>query len=412
MSTLIVLLPSGTPQASTGWSYVLTHDGRQIAQQGTAAANLLPAPGRPAEIVAIVPVQALSWHPVVLPRGSGDGSPKLKALLEGLLEDRLLDDPAQLHLALGPAAGPDETRWVAVCDRAWLAAGLQALESAGRSVTRIVPEIWPESTARSDNGQTLPTLRAMGTPEQAEWVLTGLRADAPLMRLPLAGATAAGLPPLDENCLALAEPAVAAQAEQALGRRLSLETPAQRWINALSSPWELAQLGFASTQRHRLTKEVTRAAQSLLQAPAWRPVRIGLVVLLIAQLLGLNAWAWRENQTLRQRQADINNTLTQTFPAVQVVVQAPLQMAKEVALLRQASGQAAGDDLESLLQVLGTSSPAGRVPGSIEFSRGQMRLRGLDLGGDDLARLNDALRSKGYAAHQEADMTVVQQESR
>ena len=53
------------------------------------------------EVVAVVPWQCLSWHAVTLPPHSG---PRLSAVLQGLLEEQLLDDPAQLHLAVAPHA--------------------------------------------------------------------------------------------------------------------------------------------------------------------------------------------------------------------------------------------------------------------------------------------------------------------
>ena len=69
--------------------------------------------------------------------------PPLRAVLEGLLEDQLLDDPPALHFALAPGAANDGKTWVAVCDKAWLRSGLQALEAAGMAVARIVPERVP-----------------------------------------------------------------------------------------------------------------------------------------------------------------------------------------------------------------------------------------------------------------------------
>ncbi|MDD0839067.1 type II secretion system protein GspL [Curvibacter sp. HBC61] len=410
MSTLIVHLPALSPTASTEWPYLLTPDGQTVAQQGSAVASLLPPVPRPAEVVAVVPVQHLSWQAVVLPRGTQAGSPRLQAVLEGLLEERLLDEPQHLHLALGPSsdAGADAPRWVAVCDRAWLRDCVQALEAAGRPVTRIVPELWPAAATDS------AVVRALAAPPDSDrpafWAGTGLGPQRPVECLPLQPATPHPAP--HDSTEWLAEPAVAALAERCLGRPVRLETPASRWLAAAASPWELAQHSFASGQRQRLGRHLVRQLQSAWQAPAWRPARWGVAALLLAQLAGLNAWAWKENQTLRQRAADIRQTLTSTFPQVQVVVDAPLQMAREVSALRQASGQAAGDDLESLLGAAALAAPPGRIPSGIEFAAGELRLKGLSLNPEEGQATLDRLRQRGYSGRLEADQLTLRQEPR
>src|SRR4051812_20158586 len=125
MSTLVVAIPLAPATAATEWAYALTPDGRTLGDHGSSLAALLPVPrGTGAEIVAVVPVQALAWHRADLPRGAAPGSPRLRNALEGLLEEQLLDEPEALHLALQPGARAGEPAWVAVCDRAWLRAAL------------------------------------------------------------------------------------------------------------------------------------------------------------------------------------------------------------------------------------------------------------------------------------------------
>ena len=204
MSSRIVFLPQGTPTGATEWAYALTTDGHALADQGRAPAALLPLTrGAGAELVAVVPVQALAWHRVELPKGIAPGTPRLRAALEGLLEEQLLADTAAVHLALQPGARGGEAAWVAVCDRAWLRQVLQSLEAAGRTVTRIVPEFAP------DGGLSLT---ALGDPEQATIVASS--ADG-VIALPF---TAAALPllPAAEDASRFAEPAVAALADQLL----------------------------------------------------------------------------------------------------------------------------------------------------------------------------------------------------
>jgi general secretion pathway protein L len=82
-------------------------------------------------------------------------------------------------------------------------------------------------------------------------------------------------------------------------------------------------------------------------------------VLLASQLIGWNAWAWKTRANWQAQQASGAQVLRDTFPNTQVVVDAPLQMAREVDRLREASGQLSAQDLEAMLAALGQALPAG-----------------------------------------------------
>ena len=408
MSTLILFLPSARPGPATEYSYTLTADGHTALRHATAPAALLPEPTRPGgEVVAVVPARALSWQrvqlPPGLPLGAGQQTPRLRSVLEGLLEDRVLDDAAQLHFAIEPGAHAGAPVWVAVCDRAWLREHLQALEAAGRRVARVVPEFAPGPTP---SGR--PELCALGTPEDACVVLTGQGADNGVAVLPLSSmamalaraGTVAGTGSDDEDATPLvrAEPAVAALAEQTLGQRATLHTASQRALEAARGDWDLAQFELASTGRTRALRKAGSVASALLHAPQWRAARWGAVLLVVAHLVGLNAWAWKERQTLAAKQTTVRTLLTQTFPKVQVVVDAPLQMERELAQLRQAAGSVSPRDLEPLLAAAGTALPAGRQPTTIEYSPGELRLRGVALAPDEEPALSARLQAAGYRA--------------
>jgi len=334
-------------------------------------------------------------------------------VLEGLLEDRLLDDATQLHFALQPGAHgvaqSGEPVWVAVCDRNWLRENLQALEAAGRRVSRVVPEFAPGPTASGG-----PELCALGTPEEAFVVLTGQGADQGVAVLPLTpmalALARAGAPANDavaaqdsSNTLPVrAEPAVAALAERTLGQRVALHTASQRALDAARGDWDLAQFDLASTGRTRALRKAGSALSALLNAPQWRAARWGVGLLVVAHLVGLNAWAWQERQALAAKQVAVRTALTQTFPKVQVVVDAPVQMERELAQLRQAAGSASARDLEPLLAAAGAALPSleqqGRQPTSIEYTPGELRLRGVTLAPDEEAALSARLQAAGYRA--------------
>jgi len=401
MSTLILFLPPGRPEPATEYSYTLTADGHTALAHAAAPAALLPEPARPGgEVVAVVPARALSWQrvqlPPGLPLGAGQQTPRLRSVLEGLLEDRLLDDAAQLHFALQPDAQAGAPLWVAVCDRTWLREHLQSLEAAGRRVARVVPEFAPGPTA---SGR--PELCALGTPEDACVVLAGQGADLGMAVLPLSpmALTLARAGADDDDALVVrAEPAVAALAERTLGQRVALHTASQRALDAARGDWDLAQFDLASTGRTRALRKLGSAASALLYAPQWRAARWGAALLVVAHLVGLNAWAWQERQALAAKQAAVRNALTQTFPKVQVVVDAPVQMERELAQLRQAAGSVSARDLEPLLAAAGGALPPGRLPTGIEYTPGELRLRGVALAPEEETALAARLQAAGYRA--------------
>ena len=405
MSTLIIALPLPDAPASGEYRYALSTDGVALSSQGAAPLALLPAlPRASGETVALVPLAALSWHRVSLPKGSQANATRLRAVLEGLLEEHLLDEPAQLHFALAPDARAGEPLWVAACQRSWLQEAVQALEAGGRPVARIVPEFAPPGT---DTSPPWP-LQAVGdSPETGHWVALGQGSTAGLLRLPL-GAPALALlqPPTDTPVLA--EPAVATQAEALLGRPVQLQTSAERWLLAARGRWDLAQFELASSGSARVLKKAGSWGHSLLRAPQWRAARWGVLALLAVNLLGLNAWAWREQKILHDKQQAVRSVLQQSFPGVKVVVDAPLQMQREVDLLRQASGSISSRDLEALLGALAQALPAGHSLQALEFTDNQARLRGLALPPDTLASTSAQLRAAGYDLRQDGDSLLVQ----
>jgi general secretion pathway protein L len=399
MSALIVHLPAQPVSASTEFEYAVTLDGHAVHNHGSAQAALLPAPGGAgAEVVAIVPASMLSWHRVELPKGSTARSPRLRAVLEGLLEDQLLDEPESVHFALQPQARSAGPVWVAACDTAWLREAVQALETAARPVTRIVPEFAPE-------GQ--PMLYALGDPQQPVLVLAGAEG---VTALPLGVQALSLLPPSVQDAPCVAEPAVAALAEQVLQRHPVLQQAPQRWVVAAQSAWDLAQFEFSSSGRARSLKKLGAAWADLLAAPQWRPARWGVLLLVGVNLVGLNAWAWRERTALETKREAIARTLTQTFPHVKVVVDPPLQMEKEVAALRQLAGATSGRDLEAMLGAVSTAVPPQRPVNGVEFAAGELRLKGLALTTEESQDVSATLKGQGYAAAMQGEALVVSRE--
>lgn len=349
-------------------------------------------------VTVIVPAQALSWHHVQLPAGGQRQGPRLRAVLEGLLEDQLLDDPAQLHFALQPAPAAGSPVWVAVCARDWLRQALLALERAGHQIAAVVPEWAPQADAA-----TLWVTGHAGA-AQAVWVdgqgvhLRPLSADH---------TTPSSIPEAWQPLAVQAEPAVADLAEALQRGEVQVQSRDERLHHCTQSDWDLAQGDMARS--HPLARRLQQGAAALWQAPQWRPARWAAVTLVTVQLVGLNAAAWQARSQLAQQRSALQATLLATFPNTPVVVDAPLQMERGVASLRQASGTASARDLESVLAALGTLegfevlASVKSAPAAIDFVAGKVRVRGLALSAAQLPALQSQLATRGYSAQLDGD---------
>ena len=125
------------------------------------------------------------------------------------------------------------------------------------------------------------------------------------------------------------------------------------------------------------------------------------------QVLGLNALAWRERSALQAQQASLHTILTTTFPSVTVVVDAPLQMQREIDLLQQKSGAVSRTDFEPLLAALASVLPAGQTPQQIHFANQSLRVQGVafDSNAAGVARL----QAQGLRLRQDGHDTWVLQ---
>ena len=191
-----------------------------------------------------------------------------------------------------------------------------------------------------------------------------------------------------------ATPAVAAQAEQWLGSAVNVTSDEQRALAVIDTQWNLRQ--FELAQRTRGLRTLRHAYRQFMQ-PHWRPVRIGLAALLAVQVLGLNLLAGRHNQQLQAGKAGLSRTLTDSYPQVRAVLDAPLQMQRETELLRASAGRPGDQDLEALLAAAATAWPADRGPTeALSFEPGRLILPASGWSEAQIAQFRSQLQSDGW----------------
>lgn len=412
MSTLALLIPPSLapsePVAASvpAWDWVRSEDGVQVTSQGRSPLDALVGADT---VVAVLDASLVSWHRIDVPRVP---APRLPAALAGVLEDHLLDEPEHLHFALEPGAQPGRAAWVAVMRADVLRATLQTLERAGVDCDRVVPQWWPEAVA---HGHFRPGAAGDEDDVRLTWagpegvVVLPLRGGAARAWLGVhagPGRGAAAVEGVASNVPAVstraadapvqwsAQPAVAAAAERWLDGAVPLWGEAEVALRAARQAWDLRQFALAPRRRGvRRLAGVWRA----WRAPAWRPVRIGLVTLLALQVVGLNAWAWQQERALAQRRAEQVTLLRTAHPQVRVVLDAPLQMQRETAALRAASGRVGEEDLESALAAAASAWPEGRGPATaLQFAPGRLTLAVEGWRDADVAALRSRLRPAGW----------------
>ncbi|MEY2993853.1 MAG: hypothetical protein RL357_788, partial [Pseudomonadota bacterium] len=331
------------------------------------------------------------WHQVKLPDGLKRDSNKLMAALRGLLEDRVLQDLSQLHFALPKQWVSGESVWVCVCDLSWLESHYRAFEDAGRAVGRIVPELSPALDAQQ--------IYAIGRPQTDPLWLTDRDQGVVPLNLQLLDQ---GLSWIDLETPIQCEPAWANAIEQR-SRRLTLERIGSHWAKALNSGWDLAQFGLQTHSRARAWRQLSAWMDEFRTSRAWRPARWGLLVLVLAQFIGLNAWAWRTQQGWAEQTQAWTAILKNSFPKVQVVIDAPAQMQREVDRLQKGSGQLARSDFEMLLQQMGETWPKGKpTPSQLNYRNGELKWPLSALSASESVGMRDKLTRRGFtlAQHQ------------
>ncbi|HET6789176.1 MAG TPA: type II secretion system protein GspL [Aquabacterium sp.] len=401
MSFLILQLPArarlsaeaaesesgATSSSPREYAYVLSPDGQAVARQGRCVANMLP---RADMVIAVMAPTDVSWHRLALPKAPGG---RLRAALAGMLEDALLDEPDNLHYAVDPMGRPGAPSWVAVCDHTWLTSQLMALEKAKIRVQRVVPAVCPDEPATAyfheaswgEDASDASTNDVLLTWSTADGVATW----------PIVGGLARALlpDPVPDQIRFFATPPVASPAERWLGRVVTVQTQAEHLILAARSMWNLLQFDLTPQSKgwYALSDQWRR-----FMGVQWRPVRVGLAALAVAQLVGLNLWAWHQSRTIKQKRTEMVAVLKQAHPQVQAVFDAYLQMQKETDLLRASAGQVGDNDLESLMAAAATVWPPNQPSALIQYDGTALSLaQPPSWSQSDIAQIRERLSASG-----------------
>ena len=410
MSTLVVQIPQrqrlhasgsrGTPVEASGlgteYQHVTSPDGLALDAQGQCAASLLP---KATTVVAVLADADVSWHRITLPKAP---PARLRAALGGLLEEALLEDADDVHLALAPAAIAGQPTWVAAVSRRWLRAELAALEKADVFVDRVVPMSWPDDPPI---GHFAETRGDPGGPAQgiAHGIAHGIALNWAhpdgVASVRLQGGLARALvpSPAPAETRWSATPGAAAAAEQWLGAPVRVMAPGQRLLQSARSLWNLRQFDLA--RRTRGGRALRDSARKLF-SPEWRAVRYGVAALAVAHIVGLNLWAWHQRDAIAMKRAAMQSLVKAIYPNaspldIQRDAEAVLQ--REAQALRTLAGKPGDTDLEPMLQAAASAWPVDRpAVDSLRFEPGRLTLSAPGWSAPQIDQFRSVLRPAGW----------------
>ena len=406
MSTLVVQIPErqrlhasgsrGTPAEASGlgteYQHVTSPDGLALEAQGQCAASLLP---KATTVVAVLADADVSWHRITLPKAP---PARLRAALGGLLEEALLEDTDDVHLALAPAAIAGQPTWLAAVSRRWLRAELAALEKAEVFVDRVVPMSWPDDPPI---GHFAETRVDPGGPAQgiAHGIALNWAHPDGVASVRLQGGLARALvpSPAPAETRWSATPGAAAAAEQWLGAPVRVMAPGQRLLQSARSLWNLRQFDLA--RRTRSGRALRDSARKLF-SPEWRAVRYGVAALAVAQIVGLNLWAWHQRDAIAMKQAAMQRLVKAIYPnasALDIQRDAEAVLQREAQALRTLAGKPGDTDLEPMLQAAASAWPADRpAVDSLRFEPGRLTLSAPGWSAAQIDQFRSVLRPAGW----------------
>lgn len=401
-TSLYVRLPHRPIQSPERWSQdalacvpfaLVREEGAQgsqrILRDGTSRIDELPAADRlvlllPAADVLLVPA---SVPPLALP--------KLRLALPNLVEERLVQDAQQCHIALGPRLGAasahgwraprePQARALMIADRAWIRFVLDSVAGHKHRNCHLLPaqlclplEVEAAAPVAGDVGNA-QTAQARTEPSLEPAGAEAASADAPVEAASPATAAVTTIaldaaPPSDPDAPPAIDITVRSGPADGYGLRV-LPAHIADWLAIAPTPARLMVAPALRDQAPALSTDPAAArldwavwaagARAALSAgdadlcqfdfahggiasmdwSAWRwPVALAALIVVV-QLIGMNT-QWLTLRAEQKRLDTAMRTQLQTaFPNTPVILDPPAQMRRQVQQLRLAAGKSAPED--------------------------------------------------------------------
>lgn len=383
MSTLRIYFSGHWRDSASPCPWALCDESGAVLQSGTDPLAALP---KGHECLAIIAPERVLCIAAKLPPGSRR---RWQAALPFVAEEHTLADPEDNHVVPGPILA-DGRLMLAVVDKAWLKRIIESCRTAKLSVRRMVPETF------------LPALAAEA------WVLvwdgsngfirtgsaSGMALDsgdadsAPLALRLLLNAAQEPLP----KKIIVRFPQHVAQARHSLPQWSDLPVPL-----AAGSAWDWRRAPVPDSELNLLWGDFAPRAKFREWWPHLRPAVLILLAVLAVETIGTNLeWALLANEK-NSLTREMERAFRTTFGATSTLVNAPLQMQRNLAELRHSAGLPDDGDFLPLLDL---SAPrlAELPPGSVRALHYEAGRLDMDIKlrrSADFPVLQQRLQSKG-----------------
>ena len=340
MTILQIYLPEAGLEndSATPLRYALRSNTGELQRNGAVQLAELPRADR---VDIIVPASLVLFTEVKLPPVRGQ---KLRQLLPFAVEEKILSDPDQVQVAAGARDAAGVTR-VAVVDRAWLDRACERLWQWGMRpengyAETCLPELEPNAWTLIWDGNEGFVRTAVG----AGLALDSMSGDGAPFALRRAVEEARSNTRLPEKIILRATDAAASIPDlQLWTAQLGVSVvPGQDWH------WAPRFLNTANAI-NLLQGDYAPSSSMREMLPQLRPILLLAGLIIGAQVLATGADWWRLNREKKNLTLEMDKIFKSAFPDANVVVDAPLQMQRNLADLRRASGQSQPNDFVPLL---------------------------------------------------------------
>lgn len=359
MTKLRVFLPAtDRPQPSARFAWKLFDARRELLREDTTPLTDMPRAG---DVEAVLPAERVLFARLKLPKVNAS---TIRELLPFAVEDRLLAEPSHIHAVAGNRNARGETV-VAVVDRDWLQAMVDALARSGHRPSRAFSESALLAGGRGDWHVVWGAVRGMLVDDEGIAAIFDRSPGLPLaVRLAIDEAGERGDRPASVRVHTAADeplPDLAAWSSET-GVPFS---PGTRW-EALAAGEPAS--GSINLLQGEFAPGSANAARRIPRAAAW------LAAVIIALQLAFTAgdeWRLRQERTaLEVRREAIFRA---AFPEARVVVDPDLQMTRNLAELKRARGLAGGD--EFLVRMTEAARATNGPVRSVEYANGKLSTR-------------------------------------
>jgi general secretion pathway protein L len=319
------------------------------------------------EVVAVLPVARVLFASANLPRGP---AAKLARVVPYAIEEAIAPSPEDIHAVVLDETRADGEQLVAALDRKWLASVVAALESNGLSPSKAIvesaliphePDVWTVVWTGNSGFAALGSIEAIALDAAAD-------ARPPLaLKLMADERRARGAGPREVRVL------LAGSAPPPDGTL---------WSESLHAPVTLGGRWLPEEINARLApcpNLLPGRAATLWSGSEW-PSRLRPALMFAAGILAIHVsltavdwWRlWHEARTVR---GDMEAAFRKAFPEAKSVVDPALQMSRNVAELRRATGQAdAGDLMPMLAKLAPALAETGAKLQALKYERGAVEL--------------------------------------